>query len=406
MKFLLVPGNNSLSHVSKCLAVKEALDARGHDCLIAVGRRQSAFLCAMDYRDHAVLPDLQESDGAGFPTMNWFRDPSMIRGCIRAEMNLLDQYRPDRVLGVFRFTLKASTEITGIAFDTLICGCMLPDSKEVLGFSWDTPDLQRQRDHINMFFHSAGEKMSRIRTAFGLTGIRDIREMLIGDRTFLWDFPEFMTVDTDEKTVHVGPISWRGWPGEPIDLQALADTRYPVAIVSFGTCGAGGRLVLRIVKILLDSGFKVVVAAGGCREVLSSLPNHPRVLPLLYAPVHDILPHAALVVSHGGQMTVFEALWYQTPVAVIPFHPEQAHSGICLERIGCGRMLVPSFPFVGNSNVYLDALERMSDEDIRSILMDLVENPEIRSRLAAISTVVKGYNAIDTLVARMEGGTK
>ena len=122
-KFLLVPGNNSLSHVAKCLSLSDALQARGGEARVAVSRQHSAFLRQLGV-EHAVLPDIQETDESGFPSVAWFRDPGQIIESIAAELKLISEYRPDRVLGVFRFTLKTSARLAGVPCDSLICGCM------------------------------------------------------------------------------------------------------------------------------------------------------------------------------------------------------------------------------------------------------------------------------------------
>jgi UDP:flavonoid glycosyltransferase YjiC (YdhE family) len=118
MKFLLLPGNNSLSHVTKCLAMEEALSARGHQVLIAASRKHASFLRLLPCR-HTVLPDIQEVDDGAAPSLAWFRRPERIRACIEAEIALLKAYRPDRILGVFRFTAKAAAAVCGIPYDSL-----------------------------------------------------------------------------------------------------------------------------------------------------------------------------------------------------------------------------------------------------------------------------------------------
>lgn len=125
MKFPLIPGNNSLSHITKCLAIDERLRTRGHEALLAVTAKHARFVRDSG-RNCAILPDLQENDGAGLPTVQWFSNPDKIADCIRAEAALMQEYRPDRVLGVFRFTARASAAVAGIPFDSLACGCMLP----------------------------------------------------------------------------------------------------------------------------------------------------------------------------------------------------------------------------------------------------------------------------------------
>ena len=132
MRFLFIPGNNSLSHAAKCLAVRERLVSRGHNCLIAITQGNSHFLKDQGC-EYVILPDIQEINGAGFPSISWFTDHQRIIECIKAEAALLNQYKPHRAIGVFRFTLKASARIAGISYDSLICGCMTPYSESVLG---------------------------------------------------------------------------------------------------------------------------------------------------------------------------------------------------------------------------------------------------------------------------------
>jgi len=216
MRYLLIPQNNSLSHVAKCLAIREVLLSKGHEVLIAVNRRHSQLLSRIGGDCH-ILQDIQEIDGAPFPTTLWFKHPQRFTACIKEEVALLKNYNPDKVLGVFRFTTKASAQIAGISYDSLICGCMLPDSPEVLGYADGETGIDLQKENLKGFFQYAGAKTSTALVALGLGKINDIRYMLKGDRTFLWDFPEFFPIKLDANTTHVGPIVASQWPDNPID---------------------------------------------------------------------------------------------------------------------------------------------------------------------------------------------
>jgi UDP-N-acetylglucosamine:LPS N-acetylglucosamine transferase len=391
MKFLLVPGNNSLSHVAKCLAVSDALQTRGHQVRVAVSRKHSAFLDRLGI-DRAVLPDIQESDESGFPSVEWFRDPKHIICCIKAETALLDEYRPDRVLGVFRFTLKTSSVLAGVPYDSLTCGCMTPEFDEVLGFADGEQGRDMQRIILDGFFRYAGSKLNEAAAYFGLPKSNgDIRHSLKGERTFLWDFPEFAPVPERPDMVHVGPLSWNKWPCDPVDSARL--TSYPgrLAVVAFGTCTVCVPSARRLVNVLTGLGYQVLLAAGGQKEYLAMMPADPRVVIHTFAPLHEILPHASLLVTHGGQMTVFEALQSKVPVAVMPFQSEQAHNGVCLERLGCGIRLIPSHPFQGDPRVYIDALARMTDEEIASRITLLVEDRRLAGSLARVQQFLGHY---------------
>ncbi len=401
-KFLLVPGNNSLSHVAKCLAIVDELQARGHEAAVAVSRRHSPFLQKLSV-NHAVLPDIQENDESGFPSVEWFRNPQHIVNCINAEVELLRQFKPDRVLGVFRFTLKASAQLAGIPYDALICGCMLPDSKEVLGFADHEPGRDMQRIILDGFFRYAGSRLDDALNTLGLDKTNsDIRKNLMGERTYLWDFPEFSPLPAGDGILHVGPLSWNKWPYDPIDLGFVVNGSDPLAVVAFGTCTVCRASMERILRVLVGMGYRVLLAAGGQKELLGILPDVAQVMTFTYAPLHAILPHASLLVTHGGQLTVFEALQNEVPVVVMPFQPEQAHNGVCLERLGCGVRLVPPHPFQGNSKVYVDALESMTDEAIRAKISSLVQNPLTPARLAEVRHIIGRYGGVKKLVDSFE----
>ncbi len=397
-----MPGNNSLSHVAKCLAIDKALRARGHDVLIAVSRKSAQFLTAIG-REHAVLPDIQENDGGGMPTIEWFRRGDAIGACVDAEVKLLQEYRPERALGVFRFTLKASARIAGVPYDSLVCGCMLPDSDEVLGFAEGEPGRDAQRLALRNFFRYAAEKVERALSAYNIDGIGgDVRSLLKGERTFLWDFPEFSPLPDRPDLLYVGPISWNQWPYDAVDTGALTAGGRRLAIVSFGTCVAQAGVAERIARVLARMGYNVLLAAGGQREFLTIGRDDPHITVCSFAPLPELFPSASLLVSHGGQMTVFEALCEKVPVLVMPFQPEQAHNGVCLERIGCGRRLLPAQQFHGDPSVYLNAFNRLSDDGIASAIRGLTENPRIAERLAAVRERLLDFRSVERLTSLLE----
>ena len=153
----------------------------------------------------------------------------------------------------------------------------------------------------------------------------------------------------------------------------------------------------RIVGLLVSEGYRVILAAGGQREFLGIFPHNPNVVTYLYAPLLTILPHADILVTHGGQMTVFEALQHQVPVAVLPFQPEQAHNGVCLERMGCGIRLIPPQPFQGKSDIYTSAFDRMSDREITSRIDKLVRSAATKKNLAEARNVISQYSGAEKI---------
>ncbi|MDR2451055.1 MAG: glycosyl transferase [Candidatus Accumulibacter sp.] len=404
MKFLLIPENNSLSHIGKCLSVMDILEQRGHETEIAVTKNHSGFLDDLGIRHH-LLPDIQEADCGGFPTFGWFSKVGLIADCIHEEVDLIDRIRPDRVVGVFRPTLYASSAITGVSHDSLICGCMVPEFREVLGFMGNEDRIEVQKKLLANFFSFAGTRLNEAMAKFGLPAMEDIREVFVGERTFLWDFPEFLPLATRGNMLHVGPIALRHWPYDPFDPDRIVKRGLPVAVISFGTCTCvmDDAVVRRIAGLLLESGYQVIIAAGGRKAMYDLESGDPRVTVLNYARLTEIFPHASLLVTHGGQMTVFEALRNEVPVLTMPFQPEQAHNGVCLERIGCGARLIPSTLFYGLSEDYVQAFQRVSDDDLKEKIARLVDDPETGKALARMRQVIARYSGAEAIARALEG---
>jgi hypothetical protein len=397
MRYLLVPENNSLSHIAKCLAIRELLLSNGHEVHVAIGKKHAPFLNRLGIAYHQ-LAGIQESDHGGFPSYKWFSNHELIADCIAEEISLINRIQPDRVLGILRFTLHASAQITRVPYDSLICGCMIPDSDAVLGFAENDPGIELQKKFLDNFFRFAGKKVSLASAKFGLASIYDIRYALKGERTFLWDYPEFMPLPICPGVTHIGPISLHHWPYDTINLESVVNSPFPIAVVSFGTCITDNSVVLRIINLLLGLGYQVIVAAGGQASLLDLNRSDPRVTILKYAPLHRIFPHTSLLVTHGGQMTIFEALQNQIPILVMPLQPEQAHNGVCLERIGCGNRLIPATHFTGMPEDFINAFHRMSDQALQSIILNLVGSRETKDNLAKIKSVDARYHGAQTLV--------
>jgi UDP:flavonoid glycosyltransferase YjiC (YdhE family) len=391
MRLLLLSGNNSLSHVAKCLALRERLRERGHGIALAVSGQRSPFLRLLDV-PHEIVPDIQEADLGAAPSIAWFKRPERFRRCVQAEVELIRSLAPDRILGVFRFTSAVSARITGVPYDALLCGCMLAQYRAPLGFEPGEAGCEKQYRYLRLFQDVCAPRVNRALTSFGLPPVSDLRELLAGERTFLWDPPEFSPLPPLPGVHRVGPIWWTGWPRNGFDLEAALAAGSPLAVVAFGTGDPPTAVAERLVPLLLRQGYGVVLAAGGQERLLGLFEGERHVVRFAFVPLQEVLPRAALLVCHGGQTLVFEALRQRVPVAVMPFQPEQAENGRCLERLGCGARLVPSVAGINDPYLYLQALAARSDGELATILERLTRDREIRSRLEEVSAAIRRYD--------------
>ena len=402
---LLLPGNNTLSHVAKALVLRSALQARGHTVSLAINAARADFLHRNAIPFEHVLPDLQDADGGNRPSSFWFR-PEHVERVLRAELELLRRLRPNRVLGVFRFTAPISAALAGIPYDSVSCGAMLPTLPGPLGFHADESGAAAQAEALDFFRRSCARRMNPALARLGHPPVADLLELQFGARTYLWDYPEFQPLPAAPDVHHLGPLFWSGWPasanaadarGEATALDAL---RGPLAFVAFGTGHAPPPLLRRLIDVLWTLGYAVALALGGqpAAAVLAALPQDPTRLAVFdFLPAERVLPRAALVVCHGGQLLVFEALAQRVPVFVLPLQPEQAQNGVCLERLGCGLRLLAGLVYVGDPGAVDAAFLARPTAAVADDFAAVLAAPETPERLAAIAAAQARYRGAEAL---------
>lgn len=402
-RFLFEPCNNTLSHVGKCLALREVLEARGHEVFLAVSAARAAFLDRLGEARYFVLPDIQEADAGTAPSFAWFR-PERFAACVRAEVKLLRQLRPDAVLGVFRFTGALSAALAGVPYDSLICGSMTPACRDVLGFEADEAGAGEQAAGLRFFRRTCARRMRPALAALALAPVDDAWHLLQGRRTFLWDFPEFQPLPPTPGYHHVGPIHWSGWPRPHDGSEALDRLRGPIAYVAFGTGYVSPRLLRHLIEVLWRMGHSVALALGG-QHAAPDLPAAPTRLAVFeFLPVEQVLARTSLVLCHGGQGLVFEAMAQRIPVFVLPLQPEQAHNGVCLERMGCGHRLIRGVVFMGQADYSAAALLERSVDSLADEMSAFLADQRTGARLDLAAEQVRSYGGVAELAMQLEAG--
>jgi UDP:flavonoid glycosyltransferase YjiC (YdhE family) len=119
----------------------------------------------------------------------------------------------------------------------------------------------------------------------------------------------------------------RPWPdGAPLVLVTLGTTNVDVGDGFLTACADA---------LAARPGLRgVIVDPGG---FVGATPDTIRVLPQI--PQLSVLPHADLVVCHGGHNTVCEALWHGLPLVVAPIRDDQQLVAGQVVAAGAGRRL-------------------------------------------------------------------
>jgi UDP:flavonoid glycosyltransferase YjiC (YdhE family) len=125
------------------------------------------------------------------------------------------------------------------------------------------------------------------------------------------------------------------------DWLARADGR-PLVVVSFGTfLSARGDVLARVAGALRRVTARVALAVGDQQlGALGPIPDDWFVRDRL--PLVALLQHANLLVTHGGNNSVTEALTHGVPMLVLPFSTDQFDAAAAIERHLLGLALDPN----------------------------------------------------------------
>ena len=106
---------------------------------------------------------------------------------------------------------------------------------------------------------------------------------------------------------HIGPLIWEGLPDAHFPPESYPDGSRPMAVMSFGICCCDRTVAEKLLKCLFEAHYNVLIAAGGQKDISSIESSDERVRIIPFAPFKALLQKADLVISHGGQMTLFES---------------------------------------------------------------------------------------------------
>ncbi len=150
--------------------------------------------------------------------------------------------------------------------------------------------------------------------------------------------------------------------------DALAGGDGPLVYLSLGSLGSGDvALMQTLIDTLADAPVRVVVSMGPQHDQLRLAGNMSGAE---FLPQVSVLPQVDLVITHGGNNTVTEALWFGKPMVVLPLFWDQYDNAQRLHETGFG--------------VRLDTYGH-APEELTGALDTLLADRALHERLARVS---------------------
>lgn len=327
---LFMPEGNILAHVGRSLSIARALTRRGLNVSFAASGKH-AFRLREPGRTVLPIytPPREELLGRLRRGGSAFTEDEL-RRCAEAEIRLLRELEPAVVVGDFRPSLCISAPVAGVPY---VCVTNTVWTR-YCAFELDPPEswlptrilgkglLRRLRPVLEgpVFRHYA-RPFNRLRRSYGLPELNDVRDCMCSEEvTLLADTPDlFPTTDLPGGFVEIGPVLWEPDVPDPPWLEALTPSG-PTVYVTMGSTGPL-RAMKGLTRRLLDVGLQVICTTTEDRPLW---PDEPRFHSAPYARGSRLCRAADVVVCHGGNGTIYQALAQGTPVVGIPeFHDQE-----------------------------------------------------------------------------------
>ena len=117
----------------------------------------------------------------------------------------------------------------------------------------------------------------------------------------------------------------------------IADGDDPLIYLSMGSLGSADvDLMKSLVAALADAPYRVIVSKGPQADSFELAPN---MAGAEFLPQTSLLPQVDLVITHGGNNTVTESLFFGKPMVVLPIFWDQHDNAQRLEETGYGARL-------------------------------------------------------------------
>jgi MGT family glycosyltransferase len=151
----------------------------------------------------------------------------------------------------------------------------------------------------------------------------------------------------------------------PDELRSGKD---PLLYLSLGSLGSADvELMRKLIASLADTRYRVIVSKGPQHDQLELASN---MVGEEFLPQASILPMVDLVITHGGNNTVTESLWFGRPMVVLPLFWDQYDNAQRMHETGFGRRL----------DTY-----RHEPQELTGAIDELLEDAELAERLSRLS---------------------
>jgi len=405
MKVLVFAYTHTLSHLSRCLSVAMELRAKGHEVIFAGESPKISFITGQGF---PVVPCHEPDPDLLFENIRTgkmrFVDEAEIYRMMEADISTIREINPDLVVSDGRFTAGLSTHVTGVRHAAIVnvSSTEYRALPYVPFFDWiplglvsRASDTWTLLNRLNLklemaLFDNVMNVFTKLSGQYRLPRPVTATNCLAGkDITLLADIPEYFPTHNLPASYHyVGPLTWKP-DSSPPSWWPPEKTATPMVYITMGTTGVP-ELFNAIADLMPTAPFRGIVTSGGQGSRMASIQG--KVYLEQYLDGDLVMESCDLVICHGGNGTIYQALSHGIPIIGIPTIPDQQFNMRRVEALGAGKSL---------------GLKELLQNPLRLIDLakEILSNPSFRCNSQKMQSILANYTAAKTSVQILTGGT-
>jgi UDP:flavonoid glycosyltransferase YjiC (YdhE family) len=339
---LLIFPFDLLSHYLRCLELAKKLRNQ-YEIQFAYSRSYNHFVEkeGFNYFHCKGFDPVQVMDCVKRFDFSWLNEKDL-EDVFKSQLECIRILKPSAVLGDTAPTLKMAAEKTGVLYYSLMNGYMSkyyshirklsrthPAYKYSLKLPGEVFDFITQKAE-SIAFYLVHKPFKKLRKKYKLLQFKSYLDELEGDTNLICDLPElFPQKKLPGNYRTISPLFHSSF-NESDNLPINLDSSKKTIFVSMGSSGDWEQ-----VKFLNDpyyTKYNIVTAADYHRII-----DAPHIIRENFVNASSLFPYTDLVICHGGNGTIYQALSFGVPLLCITSHFEQEWNVHGLERLNLGR---------------------------------------------------------------------
>ncbi len=342
-KRILIFPFNLMSHYLRCITLAKRYS--NCDILFASSGSYNSFVFEAGYQifeTETFDAELVMKQAAEF-SFAWLNKTD-IEKVFLSQVKVIQDLKPDLVIGDTSPTLKMAAEKTGVTYISLMNGYMSkyykgvrPVSRTHYSYKYMLRLSPGIRDFITVVaeraaFKAAHRPFRSLRKKHKLNKLSSYLDELEGDQNLICDEERlFPQQNLPENYEVIGALMYRSQHTNTEEVPAEENGKPGIAIC-LGSSGNWESL-----SFLQQDKYQHLrfIVAGDHRRILKG----KQFIHRSFVNFDAILPHCSLMICHGGNGTIYEGLKHNTFMLFITHHFEQEWNAMRVQDLGYGRVI-------------------------------------------------------------------